>query len=56
MNFKLGDTFGETGHLTEYQNKQGWLLNIKDFKDDVTLISFLISSGELYFVNENFIN
>ena len=52
---KSGDTWGETGHLSEYQNKKGWLLNIQDFKDEVTLITFLISSGELYFVNVNFI-
>ncbi len=53
---RIGDTWGETGHLTEYQNKKGWLLNIQDFKDEATLITFLISSGELYFVNQNFIN
>ena len=53
--FFKGDSWGETGHKTEYQNPNGWLLNIKDYKNEVNLATFILSMGELYFVNENFI-
>lgn len=53
--FYRGDTWAETGHKTEYQNPNGWSFNIKDYKDEITLATFILSMGELYFVNKNYI-
>lgn len=54
--FFKGDIFGTpTGHISEYQISTGWSLNIKDYKNEVNLATFLLSFGELYFVNKNFL-
>ena len=42
--------------LTEWQIKNGFLLNTTFFEDEISLSKFLFSIGELYFVNENFLN
>ena len=37
------------------QEKNGYNINLKYFKDEDNLCNFLISTGELYFVNINFL-
>ena len=54
--FFKGDTWGSTGHLTEYQNINGFSFNIKDYKTELGLANFIFSFGELYFINRNFID
>ena len=41
--------------LTEWQLYDGFLINIKEYKNEVNLMNFLVTIGELYFVNENFL-
>ncbi|CAF0955903.1 unnamed protein product [Brachionus calyciflorus] len=54
--FFKGDTFGApTGHLTEFQNPNGWKLDIKQYENEIKLAEFMFTSGELYFVNINFL-
>lgn len=53
--FFAGDTWGSTGHLTEFQNPNGWKLDIKKYGNEINLADFMFTSGELYFVNINFI-
>lgn len=53
--FFRGDSFGPTGNIIEYQRLNGWNLNIKNYKNEVILSKFLLSMGELYFINKNFI-
>jgi hypothetical protein len=38
-----------------FQNKHGYQINIKEFVDEINLASFILSYGELYFINKNFI-
>lgn len=44
-----------TGTLTEFQNPDGFLLEIKEFKNEVNLAEYLIVNGEFYFININFL-
>ena len=53
--FFAGDSSGPTGHLTEYQNPNGWSLNIAKYGNELGLAEFMFTSGELYFVNINFV-
>ena len=53
--FFAGDSSGATGHMTEYQNPNGWNLNISHYGNELGLAEFLFTSGELYFVNINYI-
>lgn len=53
--FFAGDSSGPTGHITEFQNPNGWKLDIKKFGNELNLAEFMFTSGELYFVNINFI-
>ncbi|CAF1136961.1 unnamed protein product, partial [Brachionus calyciflorus] len=54
--FFSGDSFGAlTGHLTEFQNPNGWKLDIKQYENEINLAEFMFTSGELYFVNINFL-
>jgi len=48
-NFK-GETF------LEENKKKGFKINTKYFEDENMLSKFLISAGELYFINENFLD
>lgn len=54
--FFQGDTYGPTGHMTEFQNPDEFKLQLKMFKTEIDLASYLFCYGELYFINENFIN
>ncbi|RMZ98987.1 methyltransferase 24, partial [Brachionus plicatilis] len=53
--FFAGDSNGPTGHLTEFQSPKGWKLEIKQFKNELNLAEFMFTTGELYFVNINFL-
>jgi hypothetical protein len=53
--FFMGDKFVSTGHITEWQNPAGFKVNISLFKNELEFIKHLINSGELYFINKNFI-
>jgi hypothetical protein len=44
-----------TGFATEFQNTNGYLLQIKEFKNELILARFMFTIGELYFVNLNFL-
>jgi len=41
--------------MTEWQLEDGYLLDIKEFKNEINLINFLLTIGEFYFVNQNFL-
>ena len=49
-----------TGHLTEWQVsrvlERGFDINLNLFRDEKQLAMVLFHSGELYFVNEHFLN
>lgn len=53
--FFKGDSNGPTGVLTEFQNPNGWNLNIKYFRNELDLAEFMFVTGELYFLNSNFL-
>jgi hypothetical protein len=53
--FFMGDKWVSTGHITEWQNPAGFSFNINMFKTELELIKHLLSSGELYFINKNFL-
>ena len=40
---------------TEFQEPKTYNLALKDFKDELDIIDFLVTFGELYFVNERFL-
>ena len=42
--------------MTEWQLEKGFLINIKEFKNENNLSNFILTIGEFYFVNENFLN
>ena len=44
-----------TGTLTEFQNPDGFLLEIKPFQNEINLAEYLFVNGEFYFINLNFI-
>lgn len=48
-------TIGPSGYYTEFTNPNGYLLQLKDFKDEIDLANFMFTMGELYFINVNFI-
>jgi len=57
--FFLGDTWNEnaTGHMTEFQNPQSeFKLNMKEFETELELTLKMFVSGELYFINRNFLD
>ena len=41
--------------MTEWQLEEGFSINIKEFKNEINLSNFLLTIGELYFVNQNFL-
>jgi hypothetical protein len=43
-----------TGVQTEFQNKNGYRLELKHFGNEINLAEFMFTSGELYFANRNF--
>ena len=54
--FFIGDRHGTpTGHMTEFQNNDGFLLQLKSFKNEINLAQFMFNYGELYFINKNFL-
>jgi hypothetical protein len=46
---------GPTGHLTEWQKPGGHSINVQKFLNELDLASFMFTTGELYFVNLNFV-
>jgi hypothetical protein len=40
--------------MTEFQLPNGFEINVKEFQNELNFIKYLVSSGELYFVNRNF--
>ena len=40
---------------TEFQANKQFKLDLKDFKNDLELIDYIVTYGELYFLNENFV-
>lgn len=52
--FFLGDSWGPTGHLTEFQNPAKFKLSLDMFKNEIILANYMFAMGELYFLNENF--
>ena len=53
--FFIHDTWGETGHMTEFQNPNEFKLEIKDFESELELALKMFINGELYFINKNFL-
>ncbi len=53
--FFMHDTEGDTGHLTEFQNPSKFKLEMKEFKTELDLAFKMFSTGELYFINKNFL-
>jgi predicted small secreted protein len=54
--FFKGDTYGSTGHMTEFQNpKSNFKINLDHFNNELDLANYLFTTGELYFINRNFI-
>jgi hypothetical protein len=52
----MQDVLGSpTGVLSEYQNPNGFLLQIKLFKNELDLAEYLVVNGEFYFLNLNFL-
>ncbi len=41
--------------ITEFENPGGYLLQLKHFKDEIELANYMLTMGELYFVNLNFL-
>lgn len=55
--FFIGDIYGQpTGGLSEFQNPNGYHLDLKRFGNEINLADFMFINGEMYFVNENFFN
>jgi hypothetical protein len=48
------DEYGSS--MTEFQDPKGFLLNLKYFSNEIDMINFMITYGELYFINSNFVN
>lgn len=53
--FHSSNLHGPTGHLTEFQYPKEWNLNLKMFKNEIDLAEYMFLSGELYFININFL-
>ena len=53
--FFMHDTWGETGHMTEFQNPNSFKLEIKEFESELELSLKMLATGELYFINRNFL-
>jgi hypothetical protein len=53
--FFLRDTWGETGHMTEFQNPNEFKLEIKEYESELELALKMFINGELYFINKNFL-
>ncbi|CAF0854054.1 unnamed protein product [Brachionus calyciflorus] len=43
-----------TGQLTEFQNPNGWKLQIKKYKNEINLAEFMFTSGELDVSDESY--
>jgi hypothetical protein len=43
------------GTITEFHHPKGFKLNLKPFKNDLNLAEYMFVTGELYFVNINFL-
>jgi len=52
--FYLGESFGPTGYMSEFQLKSSFLFNTTFFQDEHFIANYIFSMGELYFVNKLF--
>jgi FkbM family methyltransferase len=48
-------TTSKWGFITEFHNPNGFKLELKPFKNEMNLAEFMFVTGELYFVNINFV-
>ena len=48
-------TVGKTGRYAEFQDPDGWKINLKKWGNEINLANFMFVSGEIYFVNINFL-
>jgi hypothetical protein len=53
--FFMHETWGETGHMTEFQNPNEFKLEIKGFESELELTLKMFINGELHFINRNFL-
>ena len=54
--FYLSSKLGVYGfYETEFQNHKNFKLDLSEFESEIELINFMITYGELYFLNENFL-
>jgi hypothetical protein len=52
--FFLGERFGPTGYMSEFQLKSSFVFNTTYFQDEYFIANYIFSMGELYFVNKFF--
>jgi hypothetical protein len=52
--FELSD-HGPTGYITEWQKNAPHMIDIKKYANELDLATFMFTTGELYFVNLNFL-
>ena len=51
-----GDVEGPTGFMTEFQSPRTFKIELKPFINELDLANFLFTTGELYFINKNFVS
>ena len=55
--FYTGSKFGPYGfYQTEFQEPVDFRIELKQYKTELNLIDFMVTYGELYFLNKNFLN
>ncbi len=55
--FYLPGKVGTYGfYETEFQNHKHFRLSLEEFENEIELINFMVTYGELYFLNKNFLN
>jgi hypothetical protein len=54
--FFRGDVEGATGFMTEFQSPRTFKIELKPFINELDLANFLFTTGELYFINKNFVS
>jgi len=53
--FFVYDTWGDTGHMSEFQNPNLFKLEMKEYESELELALKMFTTGELYFINRNFL-
>jgi len=52
--FYLGEGFGPTGYMTEFQLKSQFVFKTSYFQDEYFIANYIFSMSELHFVNKFF--